>query len=148
VYTKPIILAVFEKGKIIDAIDGVVDTLNWIVSWVSNFKIGNGLILKKANAGTPTLELDIVDGKGTRITDTDDGSKRIDLALVGGEGVTISDYGENEKKIEIDGFESNVTISGNSGSHTGNSFNIIGGSGASISTEMSDSSLSINVYYM
>lgn len=61
---KPGVLCKLEKGKLIDANRGFVDTFNWIVDWVSNFKCAKetGLKLDTSASDRPEVKNDTVSG--------------------------------------------------------------------------------------
>ena len=123
---KPNNLATFVKGKIIDSINSVVATLNWVVSCWDKFKLGNGLKFEAGSleAGQPKLELNLIEGDNVEITD-ENGAKRISVPGGGGGSVTV--VGTDGTSAEVTGTltfvsasDSNVkvSVSGSNGNAT------------------------------
>lgn len=65
---KPQILAEFKEGKLIGTVAHLVSTMNWLIPFVANLKGEEGIRIKDPASDHPSLELDIVAGKGIKIT--------------------------------------------------------------------------------
>lgn len=87
--SKPGVLAKFKTGVLLSAIDGVVATLNWLVSFADKFSVGPGLELAGVNDGTPKIALKLSSGKGIDISDKS-GTLEIGLSGDVGGGVKIT----------------------------------------------------------
>lgn len=88
------------KGKAIGAksLAGFVDTFNWMLSWIYNFKVGPGLRLQDERAGMPRLSLTLMNDDGAPI----DG---------GGEDTPYEITGEGGGEIEFESAaDSNVVV--------------------------------------
>lgn len=59
------------KGKAIGAksLAGFVDTFNWMLSWIYNFKVGQGLKIEGERAGSPRLSLTLMNDDGVPVDD-------------------------------------------------------------------------------
>lgn len=89
------------KGKLLGAKShaGFVDTFNWMLSWINNFKVGPGLDIEGARAGAPCLSLTLLNGDGAPI---DDGGKDTPYEMTG-------ESGSGEIEIES-AADSNVVV--------------------------------------
>ena len=112
---KPQILAEFKEGKLIGTVAHLVSTMNWLIPFVSNLKGEEGIRIKDPTSDHPTLVLDIVAGKGIKITKSN-GQMTISTA----EG----DDGTSTKPITKPGGGSGSGSGGSSGGGVGS-----GGSG-------------------
>ena len=91
---RPAIPAHFQKGKYTFEIDNVTDTLNWLISCLSELKANAGVSITGLLDGAPRIGLKLVEGNGVQIESTPGGSKKI--SCTGGGSLTVnvgdSDY--------------------------------------------------------
>jgi len=72
---KPNILATFKSGQAVGAVDHYVETMNWLIGFVSNLKCEKGLTLKNEQSDHPTMEANLIAGEGIKITESNGGLK-------------------------------------------------------------------------
>ena len=107
-FVKPPFVVPLVKGRIVDAVVGFVDTFNWLLSFVLNFKVGVGLSLTDSGIGKPTLSLNLKAGDGISFEEDEEGS--VVVKAESGASLTVGDC-ENVKKIVFASTEdSNVTF--------------------------------------
>lgn len=78
---KPATIAQFTKGRFTFEIENFTDTMNWLVSCISELAAKSGIELEGLQNGTPKIGLKLVAGAGIEITSTPGGSKQIDCTL-------------------------------------------------------------------
>ena len=110
---KPTILATMKRGQAIGAVEHFGETFNWCTQWTANIEAGTGVRFKNKDSDHPTIEADIIAGKGISVKEYN-GSIRISL---------------EEEEEEDDGNSPNRRSGGGKGggSSSGNSS---GGSGS------------------
>ena len=107
-FVKPAFVVSLVKGRIVDAVVGFVDTFNWLLSFVLNFRVGAGLSLTDSEIGTPTLSLKLKAGDGISFEEDEEGA--VVVKAESGASLTVGEC-ENVKKIVFASTEdSNVTF--------------------------------------
>lgn len=65
-HTKPTQVCYLRKDKAVGAHDGFAATFNWIVDWVWNFRVGDGLKFEQTpDSAHPKVSLDDENGGGS-----------------------------------------------------------------------------------
>lgn len=108
--SKPNILSVFKKGQSAGAVEHYVETMNWLVGYISNLKGEKGIKIRDEKTDHPVITTDIIGGKGINVTEYNGGLK---ISLVGEDD---DDEGGSSKK----GSGGNGGASGNDNGRSGN----------------------------
>ena len=91
------------KGKAIGAksLAGFVDTFNWMLSWIYNFKVGPGLRIEGERAGTPRVSLTLMNDDGAPI---DDGGEDTPYEMTGEGGGEVTLRGADDSNVSGNDF--------------------------------------------
>jgi len=131
---KPNILATFKSGQAVGAVDHYVETMNWLIGFVSNLKAETGIEIKNPKSDHPSITAKVIAGKGIKVEESG-GAWKISLKEGGG-GDDDDDGGSGKGKGKTgsggSGSGSGGAGSGGSGSGSGTGGNgATGGSGGS-----------------
>ena len=109
--SKPNILSVFKKGQSAGAVEHYVETMNWLVGYISNLKGEKGIKIRDEKTDHPVITTEITGGKGINVTEYNGGLK---ISLVGEDD--DDEDGSGSKK----GSGGNGGASGNDNGRSGN----------------------------
>lgn len=113
---KPVTLARYVVGKIIDSVANHCVTMNWIVSCWHNLTARYGVKVTGLERGAPVIESDLQAGPGVKVEHFLGASTEISANLIAGDGVTLEEQSTGEIKISAKGGGS-VTIQTDGGSY-------------------------------
>ena len=126
---KPNILATFKSGQAVGAVDHYVETMNWLIGFVSNLKAETGIEIKNPKSDHPSITAKVIAGNGIKVEESG-GAWKISLED-GGDGDDDEGSGKGKGKTGSGGSGSGSgSGSGGSGSGTGGN-GATGGSGGS-----------------
>lgn len=144
---KPLMLAQFEEGKAIGAIDHLVDTMNWLIGWSSNLRGESGVSFQDGDTDHPILKASLTAGNGIKIED-DNGSLKISLSsdddkdkpYDSGNSQDVEPSGGNASREETGGSDGDSSGGNTNGSPTG------GGQDGGSNNTTSDNGSSCNTF--
>ena len=110
---KPVVLARYVVGKIIDSVAGLCATMNWVISCLDNVKARYGVKVSGLESGTPVIESDLEGVNGVKVENFLGAPTKISANLLAGDGVRLEKQSTGEIKISAKG---GVTIQTDSGS--------------------------------
>lgn len=122
---KPNILATFKSGQAVGAVDHYVETMNWLIGFVSNLKAETGIEIKNPKSDHPSITAKVIAGNGIKVEESG-GAWKISLED-GGDGDDDEGSGKGKDKTGSGGSGSG---SGGAGSGSGGSGSGTGGNGA------------------
>ena len=67
---KPNILATFKAGQSLGAVDHYMETMNWLVGFVSNLKSDTGIEIKNPTSDHPSIKANIIAGDGIKVEES------------------------------------------------------------------------------